>query len=240
MRIELKLELIEGLEFPTEYHSLVLSFFKCSLKKYNSELKDILYEERKMKEITFSTFFNLDKFDGEVIKLKNSGIRILFSCYDELLGLHFFNSFLLALNKEFNYKNYKIVLNRVTRIKEKSIEKDEVVFKILSPVAIREKISEEQSRYHMIDDEKGVEILKLNMINSLKKFPEKYIEQLKIEPIQVKKVIVRLYKAKIQCSLGIVRVKGKKEILNYLYKAGLSTSRRGLGFNMVDIIDEEV
>ena len=240
MRIELKLELIEGLEIPTEYHSMVLAFFKNSVEKYNSELKDILYEERKMKEITFSTFFSLDKFDGEIIKLKNSGIRILFSCYDELLGLHFFNSFLLALYKEFTYKKYKIVLNRVTRIKEKNVEKDEAVFKILSPVVIREKISEEKSNYHMIDDEKGVEILKLNMINSLKKFPEKYIQQLEIEPIQVKKVIVRLYKAKFQCSLGIVKVKGKKEILNYLYKAGLSTSRRGLGFNMVDIIDEEV
>lgn len=38
-------------------------------------------------------------------------------------------------------------------------------------------------------------------------------------------------------SLGIVKVKGKKEILNYLYKSGISTSRKSSGFGMVDILD---
>lgn len=236
MRIELIL-CLDGKEIPIDYRSGILSFLKNSLKQYNDEIYHLVYDVGQEKDITFSPFFIPEEFQKDKIILKNNFIKIFYSVENQLLGLHIYNSFLNILNKPYPFFNTTIKLDRVNKLKEKEILNETTVFKILSPVIIREQLSQDKSWYHSLD-EKGMDILKKNMIHKLKnRFPEKYLESLEIKPLKLKKTITTFYGIQMLGSLGVIEIKGKKEILNYLYKSGLSTSRKSSGFGMLDILE---
>lgn len=236
MRFELIFSL-ENLEIPLDYRSGILSFFKKALEEYNKEILHLVYDIGKQKDITFSPFFIPESFEKDKIILKNNIFKIFYSVENQLLGIHIYNSFLNILNKTYPFFENIIKLERVNRLDEKEINQDTVIFKILSPVIIREQLSENKSWYHLLD-EKGIEILKKNMVYTLKdRFPEKYLEELTIKPLKMKKTITTFYGIQMMGSIGTIEVNGKKEILTYLYKSGLSTSRKSSGFGMVDILD---
>ncbi|MGL5544130.1 MAG: CRISPR-associated endoribonuclease Cas6 [Cetobacterium sp.] len=41
----------------------------------------------------------------------------------------------------------------------------------------------------------------------------------------------------MQGTLGLIEIRGRKEILNSLYKSGALSSRKSMGFGMLDIIE---
>lgn len=236
MRFEITFYL-EKREIPIDYRSGLLSFFKKALENYDKDIFQMIYGVGQKKDITFSPFILCEQITKTEIHLKNNILKVFYSAEDQLLGLHIFNSFLNIREQIYPFFNNKITLLKIIKLKEKEIKEETAFFKIMSPVIIREQISSKKSWYYLLDNN-GVDILKKNLIYSLKnKFPEKYLDQLEIVPLDIKKTITSFYGIKMMGSLGIVKVKGKKEILNYLYKSGISTSRKSSGFGMVDILD---
>lgn len=236
MRLELNFTLNKK-ELPIDYRRIIVSFFKNTLENYDKDLFKMIYDVGQEKKVTFAPFFNPESFGENIIELKNYNIKIIFSTEDELLGLHFFNAFLLNLEKEYKFGMNAITLTRVIKLKEKEIGNEEVIFKILSPLLIREQINEKKSWYHLLD-EKGIEILKKNLVFSLKNlYPEKYVNELKIVPIEIKKTVTKFYGIQIQGTLGTVKISGKKEILNTIYKSGVLSSRKSMGFGLVEILE---
>lgn len=236
MRMKLEFFLDDN-KIEYDYRRIIISFFKKTLETYNEDIKEIVYGIGSKKEMCFSPFFKAKEFkDGHII-LENGKLNIFISFNDKLLGIHFFNALLGMINKEFRFRDNVLKLEKVSKVEEKNIKTEEVVFKLLSPLVIREILDNRKSWYHYLD-EKGLEILKKNLIYNLKeKFPVEYIEKLEIVPLDIRKVIVEFYGLKIQSTLGTIRVKGKKEILEYLYRTGLSTSKKSAGFNMLDVVD---
>lgn len=49
--------------------------------------------------------------------------------------------------------------------------------------------------------------------------PEDIVESLKITPIKARKVIIKFYEKKIECSTGTFALQGDIQLLNYIYKA---------------------
>lgn len=236
MRIELHYT-IENMKIPMEFRRVIVSHHKKTMELYNKDIFKQLYEKGKEKDVVFSFFFSPIKFEKEHIILKDNRVKVLISIADEILGIHYLNAFLQNLNNELRFENNIITLKKVIRKKEKIIESNEVVFKITSPLIIRDKIDEKKSWYYFLD-EKGIEILKRNLKRNLKdKYPEKYIDDIKIIPVMVKKVVTSYYGIKMQGTLGIIKVEGKKELLNYLYKSGALSSRKSMGFGYLDIVD---
>lgn len=238
MRFELYLELKKNI-IPIDYRSGVLSYFKSTFEKSDEILYNSIYEKGVEKNITFSIFFKVKEFKKDCIVLKDKNIKIVYSVEDTLLAIKIFNAFLDNLHRSYPfYKDNTINLIKVIKKDEKEIDKDEVVFKLLSPMIIREQIDEKKSWYYELD-EKGINIWKKNIKHSLsKKFPERYLDELEIEGIATKKTVIKFYKINMVGTLGTIRIKGKKEILNFLYKSGVSTSRKSFGFGMVDIIKD--
>ncbi|MGL5191170.1 MAG: CRISPR-associated endoribonuclease Cas6 [Cetobacterium sp.] len=236
MRLELNF-IVEKNEIPIEFRKTIVSFFKSVIENYDKDLFKSLYDIGKEKRVTFAPFFTPLQFNKNSILLKSNNIKVIFSTEDELLGLHYFNAFLQNLENSYTFKNNKLTLIRAIKIKEKKIENDKAIFKILSPLIIREQLNEDKSWYHLLD-EKGIEVLKRNLLTTLKgEFPEKYLVELEIFPLETKKVVTTFYGIKMQGTLGIIEIRGRKEILNSLYKSGALSSRKSMGFGMLDIIE---
>ena len=53
--------------------------------------------------------------------------------------------------------------------------------------------------------------------------------------IDPKKIIVKFYEKKIETTSGIFKISGDKQLLKYLYDAGMG-SKRSSGFGMFQII----
>ena len=81
--------------------------------------------------------------------------------------------------------------------------------------------------------EKAIEILKYQA--SLPRFPESILEDLSIEPVQCKKVLVYFYKRYIDVSVGIFKMHGNPDVLQYFYEAGMC-SKKSAGFGQVNIL----
>lgn len=235
MRIELNYR-VENNKIPMDFRRIIVSHHKKTMELYNKELFEMLYDIGVEKDVVFSLFFSPEKFENDYIFLKDNKIKVLISIANEILGIHYLNAFLQNLNNGLKFKDDILTLEKVIKLKEKIIEKDEVIFKITSPLIIREKLDEKRSWYHILD-EKGIEILKRNLKESLKnKYPEKYIDEMKIIPLETKQTITKFYGIKMQGTLGIIKVEGKKEILNYLYKSGALSSKKSMGFGYLEIV----
>ncbi|MDN5304615.1 MAG: CRISPR-associated endoribonuclease Cas6 [Fusobacteriaceae bacterium] len=233
MRYGVELEL-KNLIIETDYRRKFLSFFKKAFEEYSQEIKEKFYDTNKQKEFTFSVYLPVEKINKDEIRLKNNKIKLFISMYQMEDALHFMNTILGTINRQYPFgKENFIKPIKIYTIQEKEVRNESVIFNTLSPIVIREK---ENQWYHEFD-EKGIEILKKNTIFNLKeKFPEKYLNEIQFIPLETKKIIVNFYNIKFPVTKGVIKVEGKKEILDYLYKTGIG-SKSSAGFGMCEVIE---
>lgn len=236
MRVEMNCKL-ENKEIVLDYNRKILSLFKKALENYKPEIKDYFYEDPKEKDMTFSCYLPIEKIEENKIFLKENKFKITLSLEKTIEAIHFYNALLMGKNLKFDFGNNKAEILDVKSLKEKEINSEIIMFKTLSPILVREKPRDSnKSWYYILNEEKAMEVLKKNLIYTLKnKFLMKDIKNLEIIPVDIKKVIVTYYNFKLPATKGIIVIKGKKEILNYFYKAGFA-SRKSSGFGMLEII----
>ena len=108
----------------------------------------------------------------------------------------------------------------------------------MSPLVVREHNNEtKKDYYYSFQHEEFEEMLKINIREEIKNadIPERLIETFSIEAINAKKTVIKFYEKQIEASLGIYKLNGSPELLDYLYKAGIG-SKRSSGFGMFTII----
>lgn len=222
-------------EITNDYRRKFISYIKNILEKYDNDIKDKFYDNNHEKEFSFSVYFQGDKFTDEKIYLKSNDIKLFISIYSLEDALYFTNAMLGSIHKKYLIADNEMEVIRIRPLQEKEINKEEVIFKTMSSIAIREKLTDKKSWYHDFD-EKGLKVLKKNLINNLShKFPEKYLKEINIYPYEMKRTVVKNYGIRFPVSLGVFKMEGNKEILNYLYKTGIG-SKTSAGFGMVDIL----
>lgn len=237
MRFELEC-ILEDEVIPSDYNRKIISYFKKALENYNSEIKELFYGQPREKDMSFCCFLPIEKIEDNKIFLKNKKFKIVISIENIMEALHFYNAFVMSRNKNFafgNENNFKVF--RVRKIKETEITEETVLFKTLSPVLIREKLEGNRNWYYLLNEEKGLEILKKNLLFTLsERFSKELVEKLEIIPVDIKKTVVHFYDLKFPASRGIFAVKGDKKILEHIYKSGFA-SRKSIGFGLLDIVE---
>lgn len=234
MRYEVCFKL-EKKEIINDYRRKFISYIKSILEKYDGEIKDKFYKTNSEKDFSFSVYFKSEKFTEEKIYLKSNEIKLFISIYSLEDSLYFTNAMLGSIHKKYLVGDNEMEVIKIRPLQEKKIIKEEVIFKTMSSIAIREKLTDKKSWYHDFD-EKGLKVLKKNLVNNLsEKFPVKYLEEINIYPYEIKRTVIKNYGIKFPVSMGIFKVEGKKEILDYLYKTGIG-SKSSAGFGMVDIL----
>lgn len=227
-------------KFPIQYRKSIMSFIKMALQGHDEETLNNLYHEKDpiMKPYTFAVFFKNPKFEGDTILLEDKKIELNFSIQDYNIAINIYNSFNHQLHRAFPLAQNSMTLQKISIIPEKQIKTDEIIVKFMSPLVVREHNNEtKKDYYYSFQHEKFEEMLKINIKEEIKNtdIPEKLVETFSIEAVNARKTVIKFYEKQIEASLGIYKLKGTPELLDYLYKAGIG-SKRSSGFGMFTIV----
>lgn len=229
---------LENPKIPIQYRKNLISFFKYSLSEYDNSYFKKFYNEKDniIKPYTFSIFFKQPKIEKDEIIIENKKFELNISIEDYETALILYNSFNKQKFKSFSIKNNSWTLEKMEILKEKQIKSENINIKFMSPLCARNR-QNNKDYYYSFEHSEFEETVKINLREQLKisKIPTELIDNFKIKPINAKKVIIKFYEKQIECSTGIFNIQGDKELLTYLYKAGMG-SKHSAGFGMFQII----
>lgn len=243
MRLHFTMELKDE-NIPIDYRRKFISYLKSCLEKGDPKFYQELYGKGKNinKDFTMAAYFVPEtQFFNDYIAVKSKKIILNLSTPDTYLGVQFYN----ALCNE-KYKWHSLSEDNAIRLieihteREKLITQNKAVFRTLSPIVIRDHDQDTRKDwFYTFEDKEAVSVLKRNLKRELDgKFNRDIsqdIEQLKIEFLKMKKVVVKSYEMKIPCSLGVFMMEGEPYLLQYLYLRGVG-SKRSLLFSYLELL----
>ena len=246
MRFSLTLELKEA-NFPIEYRGTILSYIKNAISKCNNgKYYDKFFKDTIQKDYCFSVVLPKSKFNKDKIELENKEIKILFSTDDsEKTGPILFNAFIAQKNKSYPLpNNNSMILKSISTQKQELISNSRAIFKTTlgSGICVREHNRDtNKDRYYVYSDNEFREKIKSVVMNQVIKagFTEEEANEVKINPIQCKKVVAKHYRRYIDITTGIFEIQGNNEVLQYFYNVGIG-SRKSAGFGMIDLVTQDL
>lgn len=233
-------------KLPLNYNYMILSLIKSNLLKENPLLFEKLYKdsqdyEFRTKPFTYSVKFENFKIKDEEVELEKHAWLTISTC-DFVIGSIIYNSFLKE--KAYEYQNkYKLEIGKVNVLKEKNVNSNEVVFKTLSPIILKNRTGE----FLKIEDtnyEKELNYITDKVIESYRGTGLK--QEIKFEPVLMKKRVIKEKIADftektgkeiyyITGYEGIFKLTGDKEDLSLIYKMGIGV-RRSSGGGCLEIV----
>lgn len=233
-------------KIPLNYNYMILSLIKNNLSKENPMLYEKIYEdntdyELRTKPFTFAVKLESFKIEDDEVSLEKR-VLLTVSTSDYIIGSVIYNSFLKV--KDYEYQNkYKLQIGKVNVLKEKNINSNQVVFKTLSALILRNK----EGKFLSPDDpnyEKELNYIANKVIKSYRGVGLK--EDLKFEPVLMKKRVIKEKISGFEKNTGkeifyitgydgIFKLTGDKEDLNLIYKMGAGF-RRSSGCGCLEIV----
>ncbi|MEG1059063.1 MAG: CRISPR-associated endoribonuclease Cas6 [Clostridia bacterium] len=238
MRFKLEFKL-ENEYLDIDYRRSILSFIKKSFEMYDKQYYEKCYHEKDclIKPYTFAIFFLNSIFQKDKILVKEKRFNVIFSTSDFEYAIILYNSFNNQLNKKTSLNKNSMTLYSIVMLPEKEVEQEAINIKFLSPLVVKKRVNNKDT-YMSFQREEFLDTLKINIKEQLKisNIDTKKVDSFNIEPILAKKVIIKNYGINLECSVGKFRIYGDKELLEYLYKNGVS-SKRSMGFGCFQIIE---
>lgn len=230
---------------PISHNMMFVSLIKEALKKSDQEYYEKLYTyngkaNKKSKNFCFSVNLRGFDADGDIAVIKD-GVSLLVSSPDAEFILYLYNG-LLKIG-EFSYKDFNLKRERISMLKEKSLNSSEAIFKTLSPICIKNN----KNYFLKIDDATYEDELNYIAGKVLENYRGRGLEErLSFQSVKMKNVVVRqeikafeeisgkdyLY---VNSYEGIFKLCGNVEDLRDLYLLGLGF-KRNQGFGMLEIV----
>ena len=237
---ELKLEFqLEIPEVPAELDKVLVSFLKAAIENYSPVLFEKLYNKNSsiIKTYTWSLYLPGAKFIREKILLGQNRFIMSFSDADIGELIEFYNAFVLMKGKPYpmNKNSMRLISIKIRNIPE--IQDTELIIKMRSALIVRKHDSTDNSdKYYTCEDPEFGEMVKENLRIFLEKLNlEMDISDFSITPLKGKKVVTRTWSRLVDGSIGVYKITGNLELLNFLRAAGLGT-RRSIGKGMWEVI----
>lgn len=225
---------------PIDYNKYIVSFIKHCLYLYDKELYQKWYEgNAEIKPFTFSVYFTNPIFKQEEIVLGSKNVVIYFKIPISEEGIRLYNAFLMRLKnkEEFKITDNGMLLTNIYSEVLKNPDDEHLIIRMNSPLIARNHNKEtNKNKYYLATDPEFEKTVKMNITNIIEKLNLNLsLNDFEIKPLKTTKTVVRLYGSMIQGTLGILELKGNKELLNFLYQAGIGSSRSS-GFGSFNII----
>ncbi|MDQ2086001.1 CRISPR-associated endoribonuclease Cas6 [Herbivorax sp. ANBcel31] len=235
----------KGEKIPLSHNLMFVSLIKEALKKSDSDYYEKTYfyngkQNKKSKNFCFSVKMKGFEVEGDIANLKD-GVSLFISSPDNEFMIYLYNGLLKI--KEFKYKDFNIIRERISLMKEKKVDSKEVIFKTVSPICVKNN----QNYFLKIDDEGYEKELNYIAEKVLENFRGRGLsEKLIFQNVKMKNVVVRQEIKKfeeksgknylcINSYEGIFKLCGNSEDLRDLYALGLGF-KRSQGFGMLDVV----
>ncbi|MEF9992353.1 MAG: CRISPR-associated endoribonuclease Cas6 [Romboutsia sp.] len=246
MRFCLTLKLKEC-NLPLDYRRIMLSYIKNAISKCNGgKYYQKYFKDTIQKDYSFSVVLQKPTFTMDKIKLNSNEIKILFSTEDKSkTGLILFSAFIAQKGNTYPLpNNNSMVLIHIESQKEEYILNSKAIFKTTtgSGLCVRDHEKEtNRDNYYIFSDDKFREKLQVVLTNQAIQagFSKEEALDIKVNPIQCRKVVVKHYGIYIDTTVGMLEIQGKSSILQHLYNAGIGSRKSG-GFGMIDLVTQDL
>lgn len=240
MRVIVSLEL-EKPQLPKDYRPIFVSFLKNVLTTYNKDLAQKYYNENDpiMKSFTFAVLFRKPAFTEKTITLQDTQISLILSSHDLKDSMILYNA--IITNQKTNFplpeqNNMKILDIKIPRFSE--IKTTQTIIKMISPIAIRQHDKETNKDIYLDYNsenfsEETAKIISWQLKNA--NLNENLTNGFSITPVMPKRTVVTSFNCNINANLGVYKLTGHPDLLNFLYLGGIG-SRRNQGFGAFNII----
>lgn len=236
MRIMLKMKLDKNV-LPIEYRRSIISFIKKALKEYEEgRFYSQFYGECVSKSFSFGMRLGKATFKNDCILLEDRNVKLILSINNNKEGFIILNSLMGMRNKKFPLSDGNSwVLERVDLSNEVEIKSSSVVFKLLSPLCVREHDCQtNKDYYYSVRSDAFIEKLRAVVKAQVGEEMKSYVDTMQVVPIMNKKTVVKHYGQNIEATLGQIAISADALLLNYLYKGGIG-SRKSSGFGLLDV-----
>lgn len=242
MRVMLEFEVKEN-SLQADYRRLIVAWLKNLLTKVNKgKYYDKYYDNTKQKPYTFSVIFHNPIFKEDRIYFEGKTIKVLFSMLDQKMEGYIMNmAFLQMRNVTFNLPNGNFMkLINVNKIKESIVTKDRAMFRTApgGVVLVKEHNREtNKDKFYTVEDENYEEKLTEYLKNQCEMagFNLEEVEEITVNSVEGKKVVVRNYDVLIDGVVGYFDISAPTYILQYFSTLGLG-GKRSLGFGTVNLV----
>jgi CRISPR-associated protein Cas6 len=231
----------EEVSLRKDYHSFFVSFVKSVFQRVN--LLEEIFGEKKYKPYVFSVYFGKDfKADEEKI-YAGGGLSFLFSSGDPLIITNFYNGALKLKEENFKIWNKNIEIKNIDLLPYRKIKSGNVIFKTVGICVLSNKEASKNDfkNFYIIptDDLEKFNKLLCDRVNDRYRFltERKDSHFIKLNPINIKEMVVKHYKGYLRGFKGIFELEGSPEILQFVYDYGLGI-RTGQGFGLLEIVKE--
>jgi CRISPR-associated endoribonuclease Cas6 len=232
-------------KLPVANKMMFVSLIKEALKRVNIEYFEKLYRfegnsNKQIKSFSFAVLLKGFEMEGQIFNIRDR-IILNITTPDYEFGINVYNGLLNI--QTFQYKDYTLKKLRINLVKEKFISEQQIVFKTMSPVCMRNKDNE----FISSKDPLYVEVLNYIVDKNLAVHRGYGLKQpLQFEELFMKKVVVKEeitgFKEStnkntfyVNAYAGTFKLTGDVEDLNFIYQSGIGF-RRSQGFGMVDIV----
>lgn len=230
-------------KLPKDYRRIFIHLFKTALSEANNgKYYDDYYSVGKKKEYTFSVYLQGPVYKEEMVELGDRRGKIYFSTADKKTAFIFFAALMEQRKKELPIAGGNVLqVIAVRQLKEERVRSNSILVKMASPLCVRSHDREKDYDFYYSCEHPDFEKESKRVVGyQLEEagFSEEIARSVSIVPVNTKKVIVKFYESKIECSLGYFMLEGDCAALNYLLQAGIC-SRKSAGFGMGILQAEE-
>lgn len=229
---------------PMDYHSCLMSFIKKAFESASISFYERLFATGKptYKPYTFSVWFPNAQFGSGKVVIPARVFNLTFSTHDTETAIYAANGFAQLLYTSFGLPDANAMqLTNLAVVREVPVRAQRMVIRFMSPLLVRDHETQNDRRYLLPDNPGFMRCLRRTVGYQLEKAAvasPSLSERLDLTAIRHRKTVVRYYGQTIDASIGRFLLSGPCELLQHLYKCGVG-SRRGAGFGMFDIVQQE-
>lgn len=230
---------LENNMLPREMDRLIVSFLKAAAEACSPFFYERLYDKSRsvIKGYTYSLYLPGARFNKDKIELGCNEFSLFFSDMDQAELLSFFNGFQVMKHRKYPMNGNSMALTSIKMQHLNEIRENEIVIRMQSPLIVRHHNAEKNADiYYTCEMDGFEETLKENIAFFLEQMGvSASTENLSIQVIKGKKVVVPVFGRNTDASLGIFKMTGSTLLLNLLLLSGIG-SRRSEGHGKFEVI----
>ncbi|MDD3586743.1 MAG: CRISPR-associated endoribonuclease Cas6 [Thermoguttaceae bacterium] len=229
---ELKIDFkTEGEKLPSNYHSLILSFMKASVEKFDPEVYREWFDKTQdprtlRKSYTFSCYIRNARFEGGFVILPEKCFSLNLSTFDLRDLMVLYNAFYGTLHQTYPADGNCITSENLRTLYVPEIKSSSVIVKLDSALLVRSHDRElNRDRFLAFSDAQFPACLHNTVALALERdHLNLSLDGFAFRPVKPRKTVVDHFRMKVTANTGTYQLEGDPALLNYLLLSGLGSA----------------